>query len=95
MSRFDRFWIGLLAGLLLPLLFGWLFLTSVYHGEMTAGHILQFMTGSSMIVKFMFIAILPDMFLVFLLNTWELWRMCRGVFVALFLYVAACVPFVV
>lgn len=95
MSRFDRFWIGLMVGLLLPLLFGWLFLTSGYYGEMTAGHILQFMTGSSMIVKFMFIAILPDMFLVFLLNTWELWRMCRGVFVALFLYVAACVPFVV
>ena len=50
--------------------------------------ILELASTNSMIVKLLCIAVFPDMAAVFLLNTWEMWRACKGVFASLFFFIA-------
>jgi hypothetical protein len=94
MRRFDNFWLGLVAGIIVPMLFGWFFISSTYKGEIAMENLLHIVSGTSMMIKLIFIAILPNMFMVFLLNTWEYWKTCKGIFVAIFLYIALSIPFI-
>jgi len=83
--------IGVVAGLIVPLVFGWLFLRNLYEGELTLDTVFLLMKSTSLIMKLLFVAILPNMFAVFLLNYLELWNYCRGVFVAIMIYIAVAV----
>lgn len=94
MRILDKVWIGIIVGLLLPLFFLWLFVDTTYHGDVDIKNLLAIFSGTNMMIKLMFIAILPNMFLVFLLNSFEFWKMCKGVFVALFVYIILCIPLI-
>jgi len=83
--------IGLALGLIVPLFFGWLFLRTLYSGELSLQTVFFFMKSTSLIMKLLFVAVLPNMFAVFLLNHFELWNYCRGVFIAIMLYIVAAV----
>lgn len=87
LNSLDNVWLGAVVGIAMPLIFGWLFINSTYTGTLSFSGIMKFMSGNSMIIKFIFIAILPNMGSVFILNSLEMWRACRGVFAALGLYI--------
>lgn len=92
-KKIDNVWFGLSLGVLLPALFGILFIASTYHGRLDFGELLSLMSSDSTIIKLLCVAIFPDMCGVFLLNTLEMWRACRGVFAALGLYMLVCCIF--
>jgi len=83
-----QLFIGILGGLFVPFVFGWLFLTSFYDGEMTFERLVYLSKFPSIIMNLLIVAVLPNMLAVFLLNFFELWNYCRGVFVSIMLYIA-------
>lgn len=92
-GRLDSVWFGLAVGLVFPIVFAVLFLASTYSGGRSWSDLLLMMGSDSMIVKLLCVAIFPDMCGVFLLNTLEMWRACRGVFAALGVYMLVCCVF--
>ena len=90
-SPFLQMLIGLLAGLLVPLLFGWLFLKNVYSSNVSFHTIFTVLKSTSLLMKLLFVAVLPNMLAVFLLNQFEKWNYCRGVFVSIMIYIVVAV----
>lgn len=94
-SKLDSIWFGLAVGLVVPLLFALLFLVSTYHGEYSIAALLVMMSTNSNIIKLLCVAIFPNMCGVFLLNTFEMWNACRGVFASLGFYMLVCCVFLI
>jgi len=90
-SPILQMFIGLAAGLIVPLVFGWFTLLRFYSGELSLFEVFLFIKSTPLIMKLLFVAVLPNMFAVFMLNYFELWNYCRGVFVAIMLYIAIAV----
>jgi len=90
-SPFLQLFIGLAAGLIVPLVFGWLFLQNLYNGELSLQIFFLLSKSTSLIMKLLFVAVLPNMLAVFLLNHFELWNYCRGVFVSIIIYIVLAV----
>lgn len=84
-KRLDNPWFGLFLGIAMPLIFGILFLQSM-HVSTDWQSITSFLYTPSLRVKFLCVALFPDMGAVFVLNTAEMWRACRGVFSAIGVY---------
>ncbi|MFI3296083.1 MAG: hypothetical protein R3Y59_00450 [bacterium] len=94
-NSLDKIWIGLALGVIMPVVFGWFFIESSYSGTMSFSGIINFMSSNSMIIKFIFIAILPNMGGVFVLNSLEMWNACKGMFAAIGLYILICGTFLI
>lgn len=84
-KKLDNTWFGLFLGIAMPLIFGVLFLQSL-HVTIDGSSIMSFLHTPSMMVKFICVALFPDMGTVFVLNSAEMWRACRGVFSAIGIY---------
>ncbi len=91
--RLDKVWVGLLLGLVMPVVFGYSFLSSTYSGEVSYDALLYAMSGNSMIIKFMCVMLFPDMGGVFVLNSMEMWSACRGMFASIGIFVIVCTVF--
>lgn len=86
MKRFlDRGWVGALMGLLFPAIFGILFLDSIHVG-LSYEDFVSFFHTPSLLVKFLCVMLFPDMGGVFVLNSLEMWKACRGMFGAIGIY---------
>ncbi|MBQ8720922.1 MAG: hypothetical protein IJY67_02070 [Paludibacteraceae bacterium] len=94
-QKLDTLWFGMLIGLIMPVVMLYLFIQNNTFVGFSLKTILELASTNSMIVKLLCIAVFPDMAIVFLLNTWEMWRACRGVFASLFLFIAISAVFVV
>ena len=94
-QKLDNIWLGMFLGLLMPIAMLYLFVQNNTFEGFSLNAIITLASTNSMIVKLLCIAIFPDMGAVFLLNTWEMWRACRGVFASLFLFIAISAIFVV
>lgn len=90
-NPFLQMFIGLISGLLVPFLFGWLFLHTLYSGELSWQVFFMLVKSTSLVVKLLIVAILPNMLAVFLLNHFELWNYCRGVFISIMIYIIVAV----
>lgn len=88
MSNRLAFLLGLALGLLLPAAFGALFIATLLTGNNAFVETLCALFRSmDTSVKITFVALVPDFFGVFMLNHFEKWQMCRGMFVAIMLYI--------
>jgi len=86
MKKFlDRGWVGALLGLFFPAIFGMLFLDSIHVG-LSIEEITSFLHTPSLMVKFLCVMLFPDMGGVFVLNSLEMWKACRGMFGAIGIY---------
>ena len=84
MSRFDRYWIGILIGLLLPAAFGLTYL-SVMHlwYPLQALH----WQAGGVLSKLLFVSVFPDLALIFVFYTTDTWRLSKGVLVGAMPYI--------
>jgi hypothetical protein len=84
----DKFWIGLLLGIVLPILFGLLFFHMAYKGEEPFWHALWLAMQSklSFFGKFILVSLVPDLGLIFLFYKAEYWRAGRGIIVSTILF---------
>ncbi|MDR0831242.1 MAG: hypothetical protein LBN95_14205 [Prevotellaceae bacterium] len=83
----KHFLIGFGAGIIVPLLFGWLFMAGFYDGDLTISDALRLMKSTTLLVKLVSVALMPSLCAVFLLNHFEKWNVCRGVMVSIMIYI--------
>jgi hypothetical protein len=86
MDRFDRYWIGILIGLLLPATFGLVYIDvmNLWYPLQT----LQFQAGG-VLSKLLFVSVFPDLALIFVFYTTDTWRLAKGVLCGAMPYVLA------
>ena len=75
MERFDKLWIGILIGLLLPAAFGIGYIETMH--LWTALETLRYGV-SGVWSKLLLVSVFPDLALIFLFYTTETWRLCSG-----------------
>ena len=86
MDRFDRYWIGILVGLLLPAVF-----MVIYVDVMNLWFVLDIfrLRASTVLSKLLMVSVFPDMALIFLFYTTDTWRLSKGVVIGMMPYVLA------
>lgn len=86
MERLDRYWIGIVVGLLLPAAFGLLYIDVMnlwYPLKM-----LHFEAGS-VLSKLLLVSVFPDLALIFVFYTTESWKLSKGILIGMFPYLIA------
>lgn len=86
MERFDRYWIGIVIGLLLPAIFAYL-----YIDQMNLWYALktfQFQAGS-VLNKLLLVSVFPDLALLFLFYLTDTWKLSKGVLLGAMPYILA------
>lgn len=86
MDRFDRYWIGLLIGLILPGAFGLTYIEVM--NLWYALHTFQFDAGG-VLSKLLLVSVFPDLALIFVFYTTDTWRLSKGVLAGAMPYVLA------
>lgn len=86
MDRFDRYWIGILVGLILPALVFFLYidLMNLWYPLQT----LQFHAGG-VLSKLLMVCVFPDLALIFVFYTTDTWHLAKGVLVGAMPYILA------
>lgn len=86
MDRFDRYWIGIVAGLLIPAAFALVYIDvmNLWYPLRT----LQFEAGG-VLSKLLLVSVFPDLALIFVFYTTETWRLSKGVLVGAMPYILA------
>lgn len=86
MERLDRYWIGIVVGLLLPAAFGLLYIDVMnlwYPLKM-----LHFDAGG-VLSKLLLVSVFPDLALIFVFYTTESWKLSKGILIGMFPYLIA------
>lgn len=86
MARIDKYWIGILLGLLLPALFIYLYLRQM--NLLPAMQTLGLWHGT-IPAKLTIVGVFPDMALLFLFYELDTWRLAKGVLIGSFPYILA------
>lgn len=86
MDRFDRYWIGIVLGLILPAVvcFVYIDLMNLWYPLQT----LQFHAGG-ILSKLLMVSVFPDLALIFVFYTTDTWRLAKGVLVGAMPYILA------
>ena len=86
MDRFDRYWIGILIGLLIPALFGLTYIEvmNLWYPLQT----FQFQAGG-VLSKLLLVCVFPDLALLFVFYTTDTWCLAKGVLAGAMPYVLA------
>ena len=86
MDRFDRYWIGILIGLLIPAIFALVYIDvmNLWYPLQT----LQFQAGG-VLSKLLFVSVFPDLALIFVFYTTDTWRLAKGVLCGAMPYILA------
>ena len=86
MDRFDRYWIGILVGFLIPAAFGLTYIEvmNLWYPLQT----LQFQAGG-VLSKLLLVSVLPDLALIFVFYTTDTWRLAKGVLCGAMPYILA------
>ena len=86
MDYFDRYWIGILIGLILPAAFGLTYIEvmNLWYPLLT----LQFEAGG-VLSKLLMVSVFPDLALLFVFYTTDTWRLAKGVLIGAFPYILA------
>ena len=86
MDRFDRYWIGILVGLLLPAIF-----LLIYVDVMNLWFVLDTFQwrASRVLSKMLMVSVFPDMALIFVFYTTDTWRLSKGIVIGMMPYMLA------
>ena len=86
MDRFDRYWIGILVGLIIPAAFALIYIDvmNLWYPLQT----FQFQAGS-VLSKLLFVSVFPDLALIFIFYTTDTWRLSKGVLIGALPYILA------
>lgn len=86
MDRFDRYWIGIVLGVVLPAVvcFVYIDLMNLWYPLQS----LQFHAGG-ILSKLLMVSVFPDLALIFVFYTTDTWRLAKGVLVGAMPYILA------
>ena len=86
MDRFDQYWIGIVAGILIPGIFGLTYIDvmNLWYPLQT----LQFQAGG-VLSKLLLVSVFPDLALIFVFYTTDTWRLSKGILIGALPYILA------
>jgi hypothetical protein len=87
-SPILQFFIAFITGLIVPLIVAYIFIRANFHDDTDMMNLLAMMQKIYLVSNIIFIAILPNLIAVFLLNHFDQWNYLRGVFVSIMVYIA-------
>ena len=86
MERFDKYWIGILLGMAVPLIFMWAYIDRYnlwYYLETMQFH--QY----GILGKLLFCSVFPDMGMIFIFYLTDTWNLSKGVLIGMMPFVLA------
>ena len=88
MSRFDKYWIGILLGLIIPAAFGLTYIDvmNLWYSIKT----LQFQAGG-VLSKLLLVSVFPNLALIFVFYTTDTWKLSKGLLVGSMPYILAAI----
>ena len=88
MSRFDKYWIGILLGLIIPAAFGLTYIDvmNLWYPLKT----LQFQAGG-VLSKLLLVSVFPNLELIFVFYTTDTWKLSKGLLVGSMPYILAAI----
>jgi hypothetical protein len=79
MERFNRFLYGLVPGLLLPVLFMWVYLNRFYPGDLSFINTLKSLYPGLIMGKLLLLSIMPNLIFVFVFYKTESFKLASGI----------------
>lgn len=88
MSRFNKYWIGILLGLIIPAAFGLTYIDvmNLWYPLKT----LQFQAGG-VLSKLLLVSVFPNLALIFVFYTTDTWKLSKGLLVGSMPYILAAI----
>ncbi|MCR5050146.1 MAG: hypothetical protein K6A36_03590 [Paludibacteraceae bacterium] len=86
MDRFDRYWIGILIGLILPAAFG---LTYIEANDLWYPLRMLYFNAGGILNKLLLVSVFPDLALIFVFYTTDTWKLSKGVLIGALPYILA------
>jgi len=81
MARFNHFLYGLVPGLLLPLVFMWVYLNRFYPGNLSFFETLKLLYPGVLLGKLLLLSVMPNLVLVFVFYKSDSFKIATGVLV--------------
>jgi hypothetical protein len=81
MARFNHFLYGLVPGLLLPLVFMWVYLNRFYPGNLSFFETLKLLYPGVLLGKLLLLSVMPNLVLVFMFYKSDSFKIATGVLV--------------
>ncbi len=90
MERFDKYWIGIVFGLLMPTVFCLLYIQAMnlWYPLQT----LQFGYGS-LLNKMLLVSVFPDLAFIYVFYTLDTWKIAKGILIGAMPYILATIWF--
>jgi hypothetical protein len=79
MKRFDRFLYGFLPGIVLPVVFMWVYLDRFYPGDFTFWEIIKQIYPSALLGKLLLLSVMPNLAFVFVFYKSDSFKIAAGV----------------
>ena len=86
MKRFNNFTLGLVIGLILPALFIWIYLATLYTAEMSVTEIIKQLYPSVLLGKLFLLSIVPNLGIVFLFYKQDTFKIAGGAMLGAVIY---------
>ncbi len=81
MKRFNHFLYGLIPGLLIPVLFMWIYLNRFYPGDLSFIETLKQLYPGIILGKLLLLSVMPNLLLVFLFYKSDSFKIAAGVMI--------------
>lgn len=88
MNRFDKYWIGIVIGLLIPAAFGLTYIEVMHLWYPLKT--LQFHAGG-VLSKLLLVSVFPNLAFIFVFYTLELWKLSKGLLIGALPYILAAI----
>lgn len=79
MKRFDRFLYGFIPGIILPVLFMWVYVDRFYPGDFTFWEIIKQIYPSALLGKLLLLSVTPNLAFVFVFYKSDSFKIATGV----------------
>ncbi|MBR1923004.1 MAG: hypothetical protein IJ838_04560 [Paludibacteraceae bacterium] len=91
MERLDKYWIGIVVGLILPAVVGYIYIDTynLYYALSTFGLAL-----GKTLSKLLIVSVFPDMAFIFVFYAADMWKVSKGLLIGAFPYLLASIAVV-
>jgi len=78
-KRFDHFFYGFIPGIILPVLFMWVYVNRFYPGDLTFWEIIKQIYPSALLGKLLLLSVMPNLIFVFVFYKSDSFKIATGV----------------
>ena len=90
MMRFDKYWLGILLGLIMPLALGYAY---VEHYHLWSSFSSFGLGMKGVLSKLLMVSVFPNLAFLFVFYTLDMWRFAKGLLIGAFPYLFAAIYF--